>query len=104
MALTGMYGCIPDSHTPAWQTMVDRIVSLNDSVCSQVDALHDTYDKRMSLARANDAGLTPRKPFFEDHQYSLLQPLFRALLVIIDSRDYDHEDSTSVGKMPVFLV
>jgi hypothetical protein len=43
-------------------------------------------------------------PIF-DLKYHRLQPLFRALLVVVDSKYYKTEDdSTTVGGMPVFLV
>lgn len=39
-----------------------------------------------------------------DHQYHLLQPLFRALIIAIDSRNYSDEDSKLVGRISVFRV
>ncbi|KAB5513276.1 hypothetical protein GE09DRAFT_634776 [Coniochaeta sp. 2T2.1] len=40
----------------------------------------------------------------KDHQDDQIRPLFRALLLIIDSKDYHLEDSKTVGDMRVSLV
>jgi hypothetical protein len=45
-----------------------------------------------------------RLAIVEDHQRYVLQPLFRALLVVVHGKDYAEQDSASVGNMPVLLV
>jgi hypothetical protein len=94
-----------DSRTTTCATKIDAVVSMNNAICEQVQALPGIFEER-NASPAGDPRLTSenRTTFLEERKYYRLQPLFRALLIIADSRTYDNEDSETVGKMPVCLV
>ena len=62
-----------------------------------------TSQKMRSLHDERSSSATERTRIVKEHQYCRIQPLFRALVIIINSRDYRLEDSKSLGRMPVFV-
>lgn len=84
-----------DMGTTPSQATVDSVMFLNRSICARVETYRRTYDEQMAL---------PTPTGDEDDQYYILQPLFRALIIIITTTNYKMENSEEVGRMPVCLV
>lgn len=82
-----------DEASPS-QSTIDSIASMNRAICAEVEARRRIYDEQ--LASGDEEVM--------DCKFHVLQPLFRALLIIISSKIYNNEDSETVGRLPVFLV
>jgi hypothetical protein len=53
---------------------------------------------------ASDPKSSGRHDIVDNYQHHVLQPLFRALLIVVDEKDYAQQDSASVGNMSVLMV
>jgi hypothetical protein len=92
---------LPNEALPS-QSTINSIVSMNGAICAEVEARHHAYEQ---LALGNEeTGWIMGLSRLKDHKFHVLQPLFRALLIIISSKNYNNEDSKTIGKLPVFLV
>ncbi|KAH8893872.1 hypothetical protein GQ53DRAFT_745307 [Thozetella sp. PMI_491] len=90
---------------PSQQT-ISTLLALNQAICSEVEARHHTYDKQLESS-SDEVPLSAGNAFMdrvEDHKLHILQPLFRALVIITCSESYHNEDSKNIGKLPVLLV
>ncbi|KAH8124204.1 hypothetical protein ACSS6W_006924 [Trichoderma asperelloides] len=83
------------------QTSIQSIISLHEAICAEVDARSRHYEDLRRRFNEPYAILTelPARPALY-----VLQPLFKALLMIFCSKEYRGEDSTQVAKLPVYLV
>ncbi|KAK3364852.1 hypothetical protein B0T24DRAFT_537165 [Lasiosphaeria ovina] len=82
----------------ATQPILDTFVAVNKAVCAQVEqtlAEFSTLDLDSEYRRWGAHG----RP-----QFYVLQPLFRALLVVVCTDAFEHRDSGNAGDMPVLLV
>ncbi|PTB67409.1 hypothetical protein BBK36DRAFT_1167806 [Trichoderma citrinoviride] len=86
-----------DTDTPCAATL-QRIVSLNGAVCAQIHELRKEYDRVIAGESAR------RLDIVKDHHHYVLQPLFQALLLVLNPTDWHGEDSSSIGRIPVILV
>ncbi|KAL7948524.1 hypothetical protein V8C42DRAFT_314740 [Trichoderma barbatum] len=81
---------------------IHDIISLNQAICTKVEAQRsgfmDQYMRCVSVGEKESGpdGGTP------DHR--ILQPLFRALLIVVSDEKYNKETSKTVGSLPVHLV
>jgi len=77
------------------------ILSFNKRLLEQVEACRRIYDAaEPGTIDPTGTGLY----LLKDHQDYQIRPLFRALLIIIDSKNYHLEDSRTVGDIRVSLV
>jgi hypothetical protein len=70
-------------------------------MCSEIEAQRYTYEQQRYYHYESHAELTklPARP-----DLHILQPLFKALILIFCSEVYYGEDSTEIGSLPVYLV
>jgi hypothetical protein len=97
---------LPDDSEPSpSDATISTRVSLNAAICAEVERHRRTYTERLE---AGDKDLTTTfrliRPAIQGLSLHILRPLFRALLVVVDSGFYGTEDSATVGRLPVFLV
>ncbi|KHO11291.1 hypothetical protein MAA_11106 [Metarhizium robertsii ARSEF 23] len=84
---------LPEESVPSRST-ITTLISLNKAICDKTERRRHVY--RLIRHRARRDGV--------DYKNHILQPLFRALLVIICSKGYNKEDSKHIGPLPVVLV
>ncbi|KAG8409113.1 hypothetical protein J3459_017771 [Metarhizium acridum] len=84
---------LPEESVPS-QSTINALISLNKAICDKTERRRHVY--RVIRYRANRDQV--------DYKNHILQPLFRALLVIICSKGYNKEDSKHLGPLPVVLV
>ncbi|PNY27398.1 Uncharacterized protein TCAP_02661 [Tolypocladium capitatum] len=98
---------LPHEGESPLQSTVDSLVSLNRAICDEVEARHPAYDEQLSSGEqlsSDDATAAYTLKRIENHRLHVLQPLFRALLIIVCCDNYRGENSKTVGRLPVFLV
>lgn len=80
---------------------IQGILWLHEAMCDEVESRRHHYENLYRRYSEPYALLTelPARP-----NLYVLQPLFKALLMICCSKEYGGEDSTQVGKLPVYLV
>ncbi|KAM0446916.1 hypothetical protein ACHAO4_009067 [Trichoderma viride] len=80
---------------------IQGIIWLHEAMCDEVESRRHHYENLRRRYSEPYAILTelPARP----NLYAL-QPLFKALLMICCAKEYRGEDSTQVGKLPVYLV
>ncbi|KAL7948571.1 hypothetical protein V8C42DRAFT_314871 [Trichoderma barbatum] len=89
---------LPDYTTVSLST-VHAIISLNREVITKFEAQRITYLEQRAAARSwvnswgNPKNLDPY----------VLQPLFRALIIIVSDEGYNKETSAMLGNLPVYL-
>ncbi|KAK2612589.1 hypothetical protein QQS21_001360 [Conoideocrella luteorostrata] len=87
---------LPKEVSPS-QSTINGLVSLNMAICNGVDAQRNNYRAQRENSKAlDDRRINP--------DVRILQPLFRALLLIISGEKYCDEDSKTVGGLQVCLV
>ncbi|PNY26145.1 Uncharacterized protein TCAP_03924 [Tolypocladium capitatum] len=91
---------LPSAGSPS-QSTVDSLVSLNRAICAEVEARRLTYEETFA---AGDEIAAYKLARVKNHRLHILQPLFKALLIIVCFESYRNEDSKTVGRLPVFLV
>lgn len=87
-------------HDSSSRKTIESLVSLNKSLCDQVEARRPVYDAAVQGYMDIACERVPLK----DHKYYQIQPLFRALLIIMDTKDYHSEGSEQIGDMRVSMV
>jgi hypothetical protein len=88
------------------RSVLDTLIAMNKAISTEADTRHREYAERLAAGDKNafDELRLCGLPII-DLKYHRVQPLFRALLVVVDSKYYKTEDgSTTVGGMPAFLV
>ncbi|KAK3933937.1 hypothetical protein QBC46DRAFT_300566 [Diplogelasinospora grovesii] len=96
---------LPDRSTPPSTSVIDTLTSLNHTICTHVQDLHQAYSERaVEYANDQNSKWAPYEHFIWSHEFHVLQPLFRALLIVVCCDDYNNEDSKTVGRLPVYLV
>lgn len=91
---------LQDDETSPSQATVSTLVSLNDNICTQIKKKCALFEKQHALGETVEA----TRCRYYGPEFSILQPLFEALLVLVCSCDYHDEDSKTVGRLPVILV
>ncbi|PHH71582.1 hypothetical protein CDD80_5129 [Ophiocordyceps camponoti-rufipedis] len=95
------------------QSTVDTIISFNKAHCASIEKCQHDYNLRLaqgdsflaSEIRVPRTDFPTRRPALTDcREVCVLQPLYRALILIIFDGDYNDEDSKTVGKIPIYLV
>ncbi|KAI1318284.1 hypothetical protein F5Y16DRAFT_414462 [Xylariaceae sp. FL0255] len=77
------------------------MISINKDVCAETDKARFKYDQLL----VNGGLCLPwSTESLKENQFYILQPLFRAILILVSSWDYQLEDSSTVGTIPVYLV
>ncbi|KAI1395483.1 hypothetical protein F4819DRAFT_505556 [Hypoxylon fuscum] len=91
---------LPNEYPPSHST-ISTVVSLNRAICAEVEKTRRRFDKLL----VSDRQAVPRSSMMMDEtRFHILQPLFRAILILIPSQNYHHEDSGAIGRLPVLLV
>ncbi|KAL6887872.1 hypothetical protein GGI43DRAFT_417258 [Trichoderma evansii] len=83
------------------EASIQTIISLHEAICAEVDERRRQYEDlrhRFSEPYATVTSLPARPALY------VLQPLFKALIIIFCSRAYRGEDSIQVAELPVYLV
>ncbi|KAL6894731.1 hypothetical protein GGI43DRAFT_386325 [Trichoderma evansii] len=75
---------------------IQSIIALNKAICAEIN-------ERKEYTRVIASG-TDDFPIVEGHQNYILQSLFQVLLIIIHPRDWNGEDSSLIGGLPVTIV
>lgn len=75
---------------------VDGFIALHRAVCTEVH-------KRREEHTAAIVSKTDHMNIYEDPRNYLLQPLFEALILVMNPYDWTGEDSTAIGKLPVTM-
>ncbi|KAK4033213.1 hypothetical protein C8A01DRAFT_40342 [Parachaetomium inaequale] len=87
------------------ESTVSTFVAMHKDICAEAETRRGIYTERLA---AGDPEMAEKQrqdyPYGLNPKFYLVQPLFRALLVIVDLKDYDTEDSATVGRLPVSLV
>lgn len=81
--------------------VIDSVLSFNKRLAEQVEACRPDYDAAEPCTK-DPAGTGLYLP--KDHQNYQIRPLFGALLMVINLKDYHLEDSKTVGDIRVSLV
>ncbi|KAK4075005.1 uncharacterized protein Triagg1_4669 [Trichoderma aggressivum f. europaeum] len=90
---------LPDN-TKVSPSTVDSILSLNKAVIAKFEEQRiDKVEER--AATRNWCSISWGDP--EDLDHYILQPLFRALVIIVSDEKYNKEPSTALGNLPVYL-
>lgn len=89
--------------SPPSKMTVNTLVSLNETICAQVEAHRRTFAERLEQ-QPEFTRAEWRASQIENNGLYQVQPLFRALLIIISCKDYRRETSADAGRIPVFLV
>ncbi len=89
--------------TPS-QATINTLLSLNRAICAEVETRRQAYKNEIELSSINQTALSLTLAEVKNHELYVLQPLFRAMMIVTCSYDYHNEGSNSVGKLPVFLV
>ncbi|KAI1195841.1 hypothetical protein F5X97DRAFT_335041 [Nemania serpens] len=77
------------------------IISVNKDICAETDKIRLKFDQML----ANGGSCLPWcRDILEENQFSIIQPLFRAILIVVSSWDYQLEDSGTIGTIPAHLV
>lgn len=88
-------------HNVGPEPIIESILSFNKRLPEQVEACRPVYDAaEPGTSDPAGTGLW----LLKDHQNYQIRPLFRALLIFVDPKNYHLEDSTTVGDMRVTLV
>ncbi|KAI1173536.1 hypothetical protein F4777DRAFT_600537 [Nemania sp. FL0916] len=91
----------PEKETWLSQSTTAAIVSVNKDICAE------TEKTRLKFQQMLDTGASfpyYSREAYEKNQFYILQPLFRAMLILVSSWDYKLEDSSTLGTLPVYLV
>ncbi|KAK4462339.1 hypothetical protein QBC42DRAFT_327019 [Cladorrhinum samala] len=92
---------------------IDALAALNSAVCAEVESRRRYYAEQIAahsgLEDKHDVDShIMRRPLssniVENHKFHVLQPLFRALLIVVSPGLYDNQRSHTAGTLPVFLV
>lgn len=75
---------------------VESFVALHKAVCTEV------HERRKEYTAAIASGADDHH-IVKDHQNYVLQPLFEALVLIIDPGDWKGEDSNLIGRLPATM-
>lgn len=100
---------LPDN-SATLQLNIDSVVRLNDNVCASVAEKRRHYQELLASRSEYDIEgrdtweLERRLRIIKHHEAYVLQPLFRALLVIFSGADWRGENSKAAGQLPVTLV
>lgn len=85
---------LPNDDSPPTPSTIETIISLNRALCTTFEVCRLAHDETLTA-----------RPFYDPAKDKcLLQPLFKALLIVLSAQDYELENSKTVGKLPVFLV
>ncbi|KAK4234183.1 hypothetical protein C8A03DRAFT_38049, partial [Achaetomium macrosporum] len=87
------------SHSaPPSRPVIDHILALNKAICAKADirTQEDLGSRSGSSEQISDQAPTCNT--------RVLHPLFGALLIIVCIDEYNDEDSTTIGRFPVYLV
>ncbi|PNP58896.1 hypothetical protein THARTR1_01144 [Trichoderma harzianum] len=79
--------------------MVHDIISINQAICAKVEAQRSVF-----MEEYNSYGRFQFQPRGISPACYILQPLFRALLILVSDKKYNKETSKTVGSLPVYLV
>ncbi|PKK47853.1 hypothetical protein CI102_8171 [Trichoderma harzianum] len=90
---------LPDNTTVSLST-VDTIISLSKAVIARFEA-HRIVKVEKRAASQNFCSISWSDPVNLD--FYILQPLFRALVIIVSDEKYNKEPSTALGDLPVYL-
>lgn len=90
-------GLDPEERVPSISTF-ESLLSLNKSICETFTALQQHYKQLL----ASDADSLCE--VIRDHEFYVLQPLFQAIIIVVSEALYCQENSSSVGRLPVYLV
>ncbi|KAK4096608.1 hypothetical protein N658DRAFT_480341 [Parathielavia hyrcaniae] len=86
------------------ESAITTLVAMNKAICAEADTRRRVYAERLAAGDEMVSGESLISGI-GDLRCHLIQALFRALLVIVNYRYYEtDDDSTTVGRMPLFLV
>lgn len=89
---------LPDEPTPSPST-IETLAAMNGAICAEAEARRRSYVQHLASGVAD-----LHAHVIKDHRLHILQPLFRALIIIVCSQSYKNEDSKTIGRLPVLLV
>ncbi|KAL5095164.1 hypothetical protein Trisim1_003774 [Trichoderma cf. simile WF8] len=90
---------LPEEPTTSMLTIRD-IISLNQAFCNKFEAQRSIYAEE----RCSDTRWVESDYIDGCLDHHILQPLFRALLIVVSDEKYNKETSENVGNLPVYLV
>lgn len=90
---------LPKEEIKPSSSSLNTLVRLNQAICEATVALRDEYKWR--AASGDDGWKSCEVPNYESY---ILQPLFRAIMIVVSEAYYLNETSEAVGKLPVFLI
>ncbi|QPH03758.1 hypothetical protein C2857_000129 [Epichloe festucae Fl1] len=90
-------GLDKENAAPSTSTL-KSLLCLNQSICETVTAQRTQYKQQLA------SGVGPFDEVVQDHEFYVLQPLFQAIMIVVSVAFYRKEDSSSVGRLPVYLV
>ncbi|KAL7954521.1 hypothetical protein V8C34DRAFT_294133 [Trichoderma compactum] len=95
-----IYPCPPAYEEPMPPPTIHDIITINQAICAKIEEQRsifvEEYNSHGRFAITPTVGKSPA-------QY-ILQPLFRALLIVVSDKKYNKETSETVGGLPVYLV
>lgn len=98
------------------RAIIDTLVSRHRTLCQDVEEQRERYIQRVSeVAAAGEAAARKvvsatlpvdcgGRHYVLCHRHHILQPLFRALMILASPAFYTNQNSQAIGKMPVFLI
>lgn len=78
---------------------LNTLVRLNQAICEVTIALQDKYKQQAALG--NNSQKSYKVPNYKSY---IIQPLFRAIIIIVSKAYYLNKTSEAIGKLPVFLI
>ncbi|KAH9902100.1 hypothetical protein F4778DRAFT_770881 [Xylariomycetidae sp. FL2044] len=77
------------------------LIQLNKDMCAATDKARLKYDK---ILETGESHRYYSQPALEQTKFYILQPLFKAIMILVSSWDYQLEDSGSISTLPTYLV
>jgi hypothetical protein len=75
---------------------MDSILALHKAICTNIHEQHEAWSAAIASG-VDDYRIS------KNHQNYILQPLFQALILIVDPQDWNGEDSSLIGRLPVTI-
>ncbi|KAM7206375.1 hypothetical protein V8F20_002724 [Naviculisporaceae sp. PSN 640] len=97
---------VPERPEPP-RAIITTLISRHETLCQDVKKRRERYIKRISEVAAGAPNSTANRGdyYVENHHHRyILQPLFRAVIILACSDCYTNQTSETIGKMPVFLL
>lgn len=92
---------LPDDEVSSSPSNIRSLIGINMAICNEVKSLRTSYMEYRALGHTR---LSDDITGIPNTRHHVLQPLFRALFILVPGEQYNNQDSRTVGELPVYLV